>query len=162
MTLHDVEVAMKENEPAMAIALFQTVQPIIADLRSLLYSGQQTKAGLDQAQALSNIDDIDILQDTALSEPCSEPLDHLQSNSHGSILISQPHGIKAPLVPWGRTAAPVNTTLEQSMALSRALNELRHVSLLLDKWSTFWGGFDDIVQKVSHMKDHTETIVNFA
>lgn len=184
ITLHDVEVAMKENAPELAAALFHNIHPIIADLRrdgtdmqyqyqelqasilKLLYTGQQIKAGLDQhmdATAASpfigqSLAHAQKALATELPEPCSEPLEHLQSDHHGTILISQPCQIKG----WGYAVTSVSATREHQMALSGVLNELRQIGLDLEKWSTFWGCVDDMVQKLSHMKDHTETLVNFA
>mmetsp|Transcript_21712 Transcript_21712/g.41441 ORF Transcript_21712/g.41441 Transcript_21712/m.41441 type:complete len:876 (-) Transcript_21712:77-2704(-) len=47
-------------------------------------------------------------------------------------------------------------------SLLRALRELKRVDEILHGCSDFWANMDGTVQKLAQMKEHTETLVNFA
>jgi len=49
-----------------------------------------------------------------------------------------------------------------SASLLRALRELKRVDEILHGCSAFWANMDGTVQKLAQMKEHTETLVNFA
>mmetsp|Transcript_46316 Transcript_46316/g.100711 ORF Transcript_46316/g.100711 Transcript_46316/m.100711 type:complete len:673 (+) Transcript_46316:18-2036(+) len=51
---------------------------------------------------------------------------------------------------------------KSSMALLRALRELKRVDEILQGCSNFWANMDGTVKKLAQMKEHTEVLVNFA
>mmetsp|Transcript_83363 Transcript_83363/g.165479 ORF Transcript_83363/g.165479 Transcript_83363/m.165479 type:complete len:876 (+) Transcript_83363:42-2669(+) len=54
------------------------------------------------------------------------------------------------------------TVTHSSASLLRALRELKRVDEILHGCSEFWANMDGTVQKLAQMKEHTETLVNFA
>merc|ERR1719277_2160940 len=59
-------------------------------------------------------------------------------------------------------ASTLETMAHSSASLLRALRELKRVDEILEGCSAFWANMDGTVQKLAHMKEHTECLVSFA
>jgi len=61
-----------------------------------------------------------------------------------------------------KSARQQDQAAESSVALLRALRELRRVGSILQGCSLFWTNMDGTVSKLAQMKEHTEALVKFA
>lgn len=65
-------------------------------------------------------------------------------------------------VPTSAEKSAAEAVTQSSASLLRALRELKRVDEILHGCSAFWANMDGTVQKLAQMKEHTETLVNFA
>jgi len=65
-------------------------------------------------------------------------------------------------VPSAAEKSAAEAVTQSSASLLRALKELKRVDEILHGCSAFWANMDGTVQKLAQMKEHTETLVNFA
>jgi len=65
-------------------------------------------------------------------------------------------------IPTAAEKSAAEAVTHSSASLLRALRELKRVDEILHGCSAFWSNMDGTVQKLAQMKEHTETLVNFA
>eukprot|EP00928_Gymnodinium_smaydae_P077505 TRINITY_DN6087_c0_g2_i1.p1 TRINITY_DN6087_c0_g2~~TRINITY_DN6087_c0_g2_i1.p1 ORF type:complete len:1135 (+),score=233.96 TRINITY_DN6087_c0_g2_i1:474-3407(+) len=84
------------------------------------------------------------------------------TSSGGSLTSGSGSSEVVPYVKDGPSKIRPDYAVRSSASLLRALRELRRVDTILQGCSSFWANMDGTVQRLAHMKEHTEALVNFA